>query len=93
MPTLETLEKKAIKDWLDYNGWFRYHNMAGLGSYPGLPDITAAKDSIVLQIEVKAKNGKQSFNQKEFEGRWKTAGGHYICGGLDDVINYLDKIK
>jgi hypothetical protein len=84
--TPETAEKKAIKDFLNARGWFWYPNTAGLGSKPGIPDLTAIKKGFVVQIEVKAGKGKQSPKQVEFEIDWKNSGGTYICGGLDDVM-------
>ena len=60
--TAETAEKKAIKDYLRLKGWYVYHNLAGLGCYAGLADLTAIKKGRVLQIEVKAGKGKQSDN-------------------------------
>lgn len=87
--TPENYEKRAIKEYLALNGWFYYHNLAGLGVYPGVPDITAIKRGFVLQIEVKARHGKQSPNQREFENNWTEAGGAYFCGNFDDLIRYL----
>ena len=84
--TPETAEKQAIKDYLRIKGVFFYHNLAGLGCYPGLADITAIKDGEVYQIEVKAPGGRQSAKQKEFQEKWEDAGGHYIVGGIDEVM-------
>ena len=86
--TLETLEKKAIKEYLKYKGVFYYHNLAGLGVYPGLPDLTVIKDGKVIQIEVKVK-AKQSDNQKLFQEKWESNGGTYIIGNLDTVIKII----
>ena len=61
--TPETIVKTEVKSWLNWNGWFTHHLMAGLGSYPGLSDIIAMKNGVVLFIEIKSKTGKQSENQ------------------------------
>jgi len=88
--TPENIEKAAIKDYLNYQGGcFYYPNTAGLGSKPGIPDITAIIDGQVFQIEVKAGRGKQSPKQKEFQVDWERAGGIYILGGLTEVINQI----
>ncbi len=87
--TPETAEKKAIRDYLRIKGYFVYHNLAGIGVYPGIADITAIKDGTVYQIEVKAGRGKQSPAQKEFQRCWEGAGGVYIIGGIDDIIERL----
>ena len=87
--TAESIEKKAIKDYLKIIGVFYYHNLAGLGVYPGIPDLTAIKNSKVYQIEVKVGKNKQSDNQKEFQRMWEQCGGIYICGGLDEVMKII----
>ena len=92
MITPETSEKKLIKDWLNLTGWFVYHNLAGLGVYPGIADLTAIKEGVIVQIEIKTKANKQSDRQREFEGRWKTAGGYYVSGGFDKIKEYIENI-
>ena len=87
--TKETAEKKAIKDYLKIKNIFHYHNLAGLGVYPGVPDLTAIKDGIVYQIEVKAGGGKQSENQRIFQQNWELNGGKYIIGNYDEVKKFL----
>jgi hypothetical protein len=88
--TPETAEKRAIKDYLTFKGIFHYHNLAGLGCYPGIADITAIKNGIVYQIEVKASKGRQSELQGQFQASWEAAGGVYILGGIDDVIKKIN---
>ena len=88
--TPETYEKKAIKDYLTLEGIFYYHNLAGLGCYPGIADITAIKNGIVYQIEVKAAKGRQSELQRQFQASWEAAGGVYILGGIDEVMTALN---
>ena len=87
--TPESAEKKAIKDYLNYQGIFFYHNLAGLGCFPGLPDLTAIKHGVVYQIEVKTKKGKQSENQLAFQIDWEARGGTYILGGIDEVMKII----
>jgi len=84
--TPETSEKQAIKRYLAFKGIFFYHNLAGLGVYPGISDLTAIKDGKVYQIEIKAPNGRQSENQKMFQSLWEENGGNYIIGGIDEVM-------
>lgn len=87
--TNETREKKAIKQYLKLKGIFYYHNLAGLGVFPGVPDLTAIKNGVVYQIEVKCQGGRQSDNQKNFQEQWENNGGIYILGGVDDVIKTI----
>jgi len=89
MKTPETLEKSAIKYYLRLKKVFFYHNLAGLGVYPGIPDITAIKDGICYQIEVKVSKHKQNENQIEFQKEWEAQRGIYILGGLDEVRKLL----
>jgi len=89
--TEETAEKIAIKQYLGYFGCFFYHNLQGIGSKKGLPDLTAIdRKGQVWQIEVKKPvGGKQSDHQKEFQRAWEEKGGKYICGCLDDVMKLI----
>jgi len=87
--TKETSEKKAIKDYLKIKRAFVYHNLAGLGVFRGIPDLTAIYQGKVYQIEVKATGGRQSENQKEFQADWENHGGIYILGGIDEVMEII----
>ena len=91
MPTPETLEKQAIKRYLALKGYYVYHNLAGLGCFAGLADLTAIKNGRVIQIEVKAGKGRQSSNQIRFQEEWESYGGVYVCGDLEAVLKVLDK--
>ena len=84
--TPETSIKKAIRDYLRLTGWFVFHNLAGLGVYPGISDLTAIKDGRVVFIEVKTNRGQQSEKQLLFEDGIRTHGGEYIVArSVDDV--------
>lgn len=87
--TPESAEKKAIKEYLTLKGYFHFALMAGLGAYPGAPDIIAIKHDRSYAIEVKAPGGRQSEKQKQFQSRWVQAGGTYILGGIDEVMKKL----
>ncbi len=89
--TPETAEKQAIKEYLILKGFFVYHNLAGLGVFKGIPDLTAiSSNGQVFQIEVKAPGGRQSENQVNFEYEWESRGGLYICGTFDEVKRFID---
>ena len=87
--TPETLEKRAIKQYLTLKGYFHFPLLQGLASYKGLPDIMAIKKNKVYTVEVKKKGGKQSQHQKNFQEDWEAHGGVYICGNIDEVINTM----
>jgi len=48
--TPEACEKKSIKEYLKFKGVFYYHNLAGLGCFAGLADLTVIKDGQVIQM-------------------------------------------
>jgi len=88
--TEETKIKLDIKDYLRRRGAFFYHNLAGLGSYHGVPDITAIYQGKVYQIEVKTPAGKLSSVQQDFRDKWQEQGGALIVGGLDQVKKIIE---
>lgn len=85
-PPTEGEVRKLITDYLRWNGWFVYYNLAGLGGYPGLPDLVATKDGKTIHIELKRPGGKQRPAQVEFQRDLEAAGGTYILADkLEDV--------
>lgn len=88
--TPENNVKREVKDWLSAKNFFHYHNIAGIGSYPGIPDRIAVKKGEVLFIEVKAPYGTQSDDQKKFQSKLNFSEGHYILArGYEDIESYL----
>lgn len=88
--TPETAEKHAVKEWLCLRGYFHFPLMAGMGAYPGAPDIVAIKNGQVYAIEVKKPGGKQSPKQVNFQIDWELHGGKYIIGTFDDIRLHID---
>ena len=93
--------QKLILEWLFWNKIFNFRNNTGAfatkagGFYhfgtPGSPDIICVIDGKFIGIEVKAKGGKQSPAQKEFQGKLVMAGGQYILAHcLEDVASALN---
>ena len=86
MPTEETQLKKAVRQWLDWHGWFHFHLLATLGVYPGAPDRIAIKSGRVVCLEIKAKGKKLSKSQENFAANWQAHGGeYYLVQDLDDL--------
>lgn len=84
----ETLIQNAIREYLAFNGWFVMRHQQGLGSMPGLVDLTAAKGGVTIYIEVKAPKGKLSPAQEIFKRNIRSAGCKYILArNIEDVIN------
>lgn len=88
----ETEITNSIRSLLKQFGIFHYKNHGGLGSAPGLPDITGVlKDGRGFWIEVKTQRGKLSPKQKKFIENINLAGGiAFVARSIDDVIDKLD---
>ncbi|HOV80820.1 MAG TPA: VRR-NUC domain-containing protein [Bacillota bacterium] len=70
--------QRQIKEFLQWHGWFVFKNHQSLGSYKGIADLYAIKDSRSIWIEVKTPDGSQSKDQRKFEEDIKAHGGEYI---------------
>jgi hypothetical protein len=82
----------SIRSLLKQFGIFHYKNHGGLGSAPGLPDITGClKDGRGFWIEVKTEHGKLSPHQDRFIANINDAGGiAFVARSMDDVIEHLN---
>ncbi len=91
--TKETQIKKAIKDYLKLRGLYYWHNLAGLGAFPGLPDINVLdSDGCEWAIEVKAPRGKLSENQKRHLAEFNRPDRYrriLVARSLDDVMRKI----
>ena len=83
---------RQIRNVLKTFGIFHYKNHGGLGSAPGLPDITGClKDGRGFWIELKAPRGVTSPAQQDFIKRINQAGGiAFVARSIDDVIEGLN---
>ena len=70
--------RKLLRDYLRWHGWHVHHNLAGLGTYPGISDLTCIKDGRVVWLEVKTPSGRQSEGQVKFQQKVEAAGGEYV---------------
>lgn len=60
------------------------------GAKKGFPDIICLKDGLLIGLEVKTGEGKQSKEQKEMEKLMKEHGAaYYVVRSLDDVIEIV----
>ena len=79
--------RAQVKEFLEWQGWFVFYHLQGLGSYPGLPDLQAVKDGRTIYIEIKRPSGRQSDKQKKFQQDLEAAGGIYILAQkIDDLL-------
>jgi hypothetical protein len=96
---LDLLKEKdithQIRSVLKTFGIFHYKNHGGLGSAPGLPDITGClKDGRGFWIEVKTDKGRLSPHQERFIQNINDAGGlAFVARSVDEVIEKLDLKK
>ncbi len=85
--TPETQLKQSIKQYLTLKRIFWWYNLAGVGSYKGLPDLFAFHKNKLYAIEVKAPRGKLSKHQIDFLARIEEQGGiRVVAYKLEDVI-------
>ncbi|MBA7583774.1 hypothetical protein ES708_25724 [subsurface metagenome] len=83
--------KNQIREYLDLMKWFSFPLVAGLGSYPGLPDRIAIKGGRVLFLEIKRPNGKLSEGQKLFQTNMENVGGeYYVVRSLEEIMKILE---
>ncbi len=86
MKTGEKEIRGQVKDYLRWKGWFVFHVLQGLGSYPGISDLIAIKNGRVVFIELKTARGRQGEKQKEFQADIEAAGGEYlIVRNIEDL--------
>jgi Holliday junction resolvase len=82
--------QKAIREYLQWNGWFVIKIHQSLGSYKGIADLYALKNGRHVWIEVKTDRGRQSEYQEQFEQDIRDHGGRYIVArGIEDIEKYL----
>jgi len=88
--TEETKTKTLIKKFLKSKNIFHHSNTQGIGSYPGIPDITCITGGKYIGIEVKSQGGKLSDNQEIFRDNLEMSGGIYIVArSVDDVMEFF----
>lgn len=79
--TPETLIKKQIKNWLKGEEWMGkltwWNNVAAMGSWPGLGDISVVKSGIYYELEVKSERGRIGELQIARQERVGKHGVHY----------------
>jgi hypothetical protein len=63
------------------------------GVRAGAPDLLVIVRGTAYGVELKAKGGKPSPAQIDTHVEWQMAGGAYqVCTGLDETLEYLEKI-
>lgn len=85
--TTEADIQAAIKQYLQYAGWFVVKIHQSLGSYKGIADLYALKSGRHVWIEVKTPRGKLSRHQEQFKADVEAHGGRYVVArSVDDVM-------
>ena len=86
-PPKEPEIRAQVREFLQWQGWFVFYHLQGLGSYPGLPDLQAVKEGRTIYIEIKRPGGRQSPGQKKFQQELEAVGGAYILAkNVRDVV-------
>lgn len=88
----ETIIQNQVREALRMDGWYVIRHQQGLGSHPGLSDLTAIKGGRTIYIEIKTPRGYQSEKQKLFQHDIEQHGGTYIlCRSLEDIQPFLTR--
>lgn len=86
MAAKESDIQAAIKEYLQWTGWFCVKIHQSLGSYRGIADLYAIRDGQSVWIEVKTPKGSLSKHQLQFQADIEGHGGTYIVArSVDDV--------
>jgi hypothetical protein len=89
----ETLILNAIKEYLQWRGFFVYRNQQNIGSHRGLADLTALKAGLpAIYVEVKSAKGKLSPDQIKFADNVVNAGHcYFMARSVEEIENLLPK--
>ncbi len=86
--------QNGIRQFLRMNGFFVIRNQQGLGSHPGMTDLTAIKDGQIYWIEVKKPGGRLSRVQQKFRDEMVSHGGNwFIATCVEDVIEKIPGLR
>lgn len=70
---------------------FEAKNMKLEGTLPGVADLQIIMNKKTFFIEMKAREGKQSLKQKEFENKVKEQGfDYFICRSFDEFKKIIE---
>ena len=70
--------KVTIRGYLRARNIFSFHNLQGLGCYPGVPDRTIVYHGRVIFVEVKKKGGKLNPSQELFRANCLAEGVEHL---------------
>ncbi len=89
----ETDIKRAVKEYLQWHGWFVFPVIQGLGAYRGISDLIALKAGETLFIEIKTPAGRLSAAQEVFQSDITAHDGVYIVvRGIEDIERVLHDV-
>ncbi len=96
VPGSKILENRDVRDpiisFLQVHGWFVFKHWQGTSyCYPGIPDIEAIRDGVVVYIECKRPGGKLSSDQKQFRDDWMEHGGRWIKAERLEDVEFMAK--
>lgn len=77
-----------VRDFLRMHDWFVIRNQQGLGSHPGMTDLTAIRTGMTVWIEIKTAKGRVSEDQDAFRRDVQEHGGKWLMAkSIEDVEN------
>ena len=77
---------RAVRQHLRSQGWYTIRHQAGLGSHPGLSDLSAVREGVTIYVEVKTAAGRLSEAQESFSRDVQAHGATYLLvRSVDDV--------
>lgn len=90
----ETIIQNAIRDALRAYGWYVIRHQQGIGSHPGMCDLTALKNGKTIYIEVKTPKGNLSADQETFR-EWVIAQKcpYLLARSVDDVLEFIKNVE
>lgn len=89
----ETDILRAVRTFLQGEGWLVFRHHQGLGSLPGFPDLTALKNGSTIYLECKTDKGKLSQAQEQIRQRIEKAGGIYtVMRSVEDAAGVIRQI-
>jgi Holliday junction resolvase len=80
---------RAVRDYLRVEGWLVIRNQQGLGSYKGLPDLTAIRAGQVVWVELKTPRGHLSEDQERFRADIEQHGGRWLLARSVEDVEFL----
>ena len=96
VPGSKILENRDVRDpiidFLQVHGWFVFKHWQGTSyCYPGIPDIEAVRDGVVVYIECKVPGKGLRADQVRFRDDWVAHGGRWVLAKRLEDVEWMAK--